>query len=139
MDEFIYMLNIQNLYLCTRMLKAFAAILLFSFSVQCFEKGLIILSYFTNKAVFAINCENKFRPEMNCNGKCVLMKKLQAEEQKQAKNPELKLENKVDVFQAPAIDLPHVMETPILLQHHIVSCTEYSFNWHDDFFHPPAV
>lgn len=35
---------------------------------------------------------------MNCNGKCVLMKKILAEQRKEQKNPELKIENKFEVF-----------------------------------------
>ncbi len=72
--------------------------LLLSFMVQSFDKLFVILDYQINKSVFMAACVNKVRPAMNCNGQCLLMKKIQEKENAQQKNPELKLENKNQVY-----------------------------------------
>lgn len=61
-------------------------IFLLSFALQTFSTALIIADYFTNTAAFAKNCENKAKPQMHCNGKCQMMKKLQQQEQKDQQN-----------------------------------------------------
>ena len=77
---------------------AIAILLLFAFTVQSFNTVFLVVNYYANNAAFARNCVNKALPQMNCNGQCVLMKKIQAEQKKEQKNPELKLENKNEVF-----------------------------------------
>ena len=78
-----------------RQLTAF--ILLAAFFAQTFSCMLIIADYYANTAKYTKNCENKARPQMHCNGKCQMMKKLQGEEKKDQENPERKSENKNEV------------------------------------------
>src|ERR1700754_2917517 len=81
------------------MLRNAVAILLFAaFTIQSFSKVFLVLNFYANNAAYARQCVNKFVPKMNCNGQCLLMKKIQAEENKEQKNPELKLENKNEVY-----------------------------------------
>lgn len=89
--------------------------------------------------MFASHCENKFRPAMNCNGKCVMMKKLLAEEEKQQKNPELKLENKVEVFQQATGYIQSPINVTILSQPPATNSPTRLSDWHADFFHPPSL
>ncbi|MCU0386723.1 MAG: hypothetical protein MUE38_11890 [Flavihumibacter sp.] len=44
---------------------------------------MMVVNYYTNKQEFLANCENKSRPELACEGKCILMKKIKAAEQKE--------------------------------------------------------
>jgi len=73
-------------------------LLLIAFTVQSFSKVFLVINYHANKAAFVKSCVNKAVPKMNCNGQCVLMKKIEAQETKEQKNTELKLENKNDVY-----------------------------------------
>ncbi len=75
-------------------LRLVAIVLLVAFAMQTFQKNMIVLDYFANTEAFAQNCENKARPVLKCKGKCQMLKKLQAEEKKEQKNPEHKGENK---------------------------------------------
>ena len=75
-----------------------AILLLIAFTVQSFNKVFIVVTYYANNEAFAKDCVNKALPRMNCHGQCVLMKKIQAEQHKEQKNPELKLENKIEVY-----------------------------------------
>ena len=73
------------------MLKPITAIIfLLSFALQTFSSWLIVADYFTHTAAYATHCENKAKPQLHCNGKCQMMKKLQHEEQKDEQNNENK-------------------------------------------------
>jgi hypothetical protein len=106
--------------------------------VQHAGKLLLIADYYTNKAAYLANCENKFRPQLHCNGQCILMKKMQKAEKKDAQSPAKKLEWKLEVLsrksfykspeQAPALalvsyGLPQNSGTPIDIRYIV--------------FHPP--
>ncbi len=54
---------------------------------QSLSKGLIVLSYFTNKQAYERYCVNKARPQLHCNGKCQMALKLKAEAERDQKDP----------------------------------------------------
>jgi hypothetical protein len=58
---------------------------------QTFGQLLIVADYYINTGSYAKNCENKNRPQLKCNGKCQMMKKLKGEEKKDQQNPERKI------------------------------------------------
>lgn len=58
--------------------------------MQTFNRLVIVTEYYTNTAAFAKNCENKAKPQLHCNGKCQMMKKLKQEEKKDQQNSERK-------------------------------------------------
>jgi hypothetical protein len=66
-------------------------IFLLAFVSQTFDKVLIVVDYYTNTTAYAKNCENKTRPQMHCNGKCQMMKKLKEEEKKEQSTTERRL------------------------------------------------
>ncbi len=70
----------------------------FAFSVQTFNKIIVVVAYYTNTASFAKNCENKAKPMLHCNGHCQLMKKLKQEENKDKQNPERNIKTKNEVL-----------------------------------------
>jgi hypothetical protein len=77
------------------MIKQLTAILLMvAFLLQSMSKALVIVSYYSNKTLYAKNCENKKKPQLHCNGKCQMIKKLKQEQKQDEANPERKLENK---------------------------------------------
>lgn len=75
-----------------------AIMLLFAFGLQTFQRTGILLGYYLNPGTFAKNCINKYRPQLNCNGQCQMMKKFKEEERKEQQNPERKLENKAETL-----------------------------------------
>lgn len=77
--------------------KITAFVLLLAFMANTFNQASLVLGYHLNKAAFMKNCENKYRPELECNGQCQLMKKLEQQRKEEQKFPELKLENKTEV------------------------------------------
>jgi len=65
---------------------------------QSFDKALIVADYFARTSAYAKNCENKKKPQMQCQGKCQMMKKLEQQEKDNQSYPERKIENKQEVL-----------------------------------------
>jgi hypothetical protein len=79
--------------------KIAATILLIAFLGQTFDQGFCYVGYVINKAEYMRNCENKYRPMLHCNGKCQLMKKMEAQRKKEEQQaPELKLAAKAEII-----------------------------------------
>jgi hypothetical protein len=91
--------NIKNSITFAPMFKQLTAFfLLIAFVCQTFSSGWVMVEYYTNTAAFAKNCENKSKPILHCNGKCQLMKKLQAAESKEQQMPERKSERQTELL-----------------------------------------
>ncbi|GAO44671.1 hypothetical protein [Flavihumibacter petaseus] len=86
------MVQRQLIYLCGEVHKIVAVILLFAFLGQTFNQGLYYAGYLVEKKEYMKRCVNKARPQLHCDGKCVLMKKLRDQEDRErGQSPELKL------------------------------------------------
>lgn len=63
------------------MLKQFvAAFLLLTFMAQTFSNAIIVADYYINTNSFSVNCENKNKPQLHCNGQCQMVKQLEKED-----------------------------------------------------------
>jgi hypothetical protein len=67
---------------------------------------MMVVNYYTNKQEFLANCENKSRPELACEGKCILMKKLKAAEQKEEQEKKKQKAPDLQTFFHHAVFLP---------------------------------
>ncbi|RFS26739.1 hypothetical protein DVR12_02845 [Chitinophaga silvatica] len=89
---------------------------------QLSGRYLVMLNFYLNQDYIAQNlCENRDKPQMHCNGKCHLAKKLNEEDKKDRENPERKMENKNELFNAPVFAI-------INLSINNYSNTEIDFN-----------
>jgi hypothetical protein len=53
-------------------------------AVSVFSQGILVVRYYMNQKMIATRlCENRNRPMLHCEGKCVLAKKLQQQEKQQ--------------------------------------------------------
>ena len=63
-------------------------ILILLLITQTFSQWVVVISFNLNRDYIAKNlCENRYRPRLNCNGNCVLMKKLKQQEKEQQNAP----------------------------------------------------
>lgn len=61
---------------------------------QTFSKSVLVLNYQWNKDYIArVLCVNRDKPEMKCEGKCYLCKKLKADAKKDQDDPERRIDN----------------------------------------------
>jgi hypothetical protein len=69
--------------------KRIAALMLtLVFLAQAFSRYFIVADYYLDTAAYIAKCINKDRPQMHCNGRCQLCKKLQAQDNTDKQNPE---------------------------------------------------
>ncbi len=66
--------------------------------IQTFFSLFITAGYYLNTPVYAANCVNKSKPQMHCNGKCQLQKKLNEENNKDKQNTERKNDDGLTVI-----------------------------------------
>ena len=115
-----------------------AIILLIAFAAHTLQRTVIVLDYYTNTESFAQRCINKLRPSMNCNGKCLLMKKLKEEEKKDQQAPGRKLENKIDLIAGRLL-----VVVPAISESEKQHTSNYNGNllagYSNSIFHPPAL
>lgn len=79
-------------------LKAISYFFLLIFSAQSLGNIFLYADYYLNKKDYLVRCVNKNRPQLKCNGQCLLMKKIRAKEQKDQDDAEKRMEYKVEVL-----------------------------------------
>ena len=129
-------------YICGELIviKTLGAILLFfSFFAQTFQQAFTVLGFYANQSYLASKfCENRYKPMLHCDGKCILAKKLKQDEKKDQQNPERKLENRVEFFcwSSIAIDIPaYLFSHPYYSSAPDTKLTDLA----SSIFHPPSV
>jgi len=108
---------------------------------QSMSRGIILLSYYTNKQAYERYCVNKARPQLHCDGKCQLGKKLKAEEEQDKKDP-LKSSSFSEIVMICQVN-DFKIEAPVYTRlkekiPHPLSIGQLS-DWSASCFHPPAA
>lgn len=119
--------------------KIASVILLLAFVGQTFSQGVYYLNYIIDKAEYLAKCENKNRPKLQCNGKCLLMKRIQEQEKKeQEQAPQMKLANKAEVISSKSFfpDYKEVAPTNSKPVYYIAN-SGTPIDRPGFFFHPP--
>jgi hypothetical protein len=117
-----------------------AILLLCAFAIQSFNGVFIVFSYYTNTASYSKDCVNRFRPQLHCEGKCVMMKKMIEAEKKDQQAPQPKLEIKNDVFTSN--DITSVFADFLVIAKQSfskISTGKSSSGFLRSIFHPPAI
>jgi len=113
--------------------------MLLAVMAQTYNRAFIVLDYYTNTASFAMNCENKARPELHCNGKCQMIKKLKQEENKDTQNADSKGAGKYEIISSKSYfsSLPQ----PVINREHtnfIIADNKATIGRPRAIFHPPS-
>jgi len=68
---------------------------------QLSGRYIVMLDFYVNQDYIAKNlCVNRNKPEMHCNGKCHLTKKMNEEDRKDQENPDRKMDSRNEIFYA---------------------------------------
>lgn len=117
-----------------------ALILLFAFSLQTFYTAGVTVWFFANQKILAKkHCVNKARPQLKCDGKCFLAKKIKEAEQKEEKQAPFQVKW---VETAPCtLAYLHFKLDPLTTATSTGYdvADHYSFYFLRSIFHPPAV
>jgi hypothetical protein len=117
--------------------KPAAFILLMAFAAISFQNLGLVASYRINNASFLKNCVNKNRPQLRCNGKCQLMKKMMEREHQEQEHPDSKPGSQNILFFT--VNIPGQINHPVTGTH----STYLPYNAPQltdrtaDIFHPP--
>lgn len=105
---------------------------------QTFRQPVIFISYQVNKDVIIKTlCENRDKPELKCNGKCHLKKKLKESSEKEKSDKNSNSIEKVELF----VTVSNALRSfPILLNNEYISGRqELVLQPATPLFRPPAV
>lgn len=138
-----------DLYLCLRKMKALFSIILFTaFLIQLGLRPIVVLNWKINQdRITEKYCENKNRPEMECDGKCYLAKQLRqldVEEQNERSKhplPEQQLKSVEIPFLAPKFPIESIVIIAFTSPHIIRFMDPnllYGFQYFKKKFHPPT-
>jgi len=105
---------------------------------QAGSNAFIVLSYHINTLSFAKDCENKLRPQLHCNGRCQMVKKLQSEENPNGHNIERKISNEVNAFISFFCTVSPPF-TAVQYAHFLIIDDKNCKKMPRDCFHPPCV
>ena len=113
-------------------------LLLAAFSIQVFNRAIVVADYYLNINAYIAKCENKAAPEMNCEGKCLVSKKMNDEEKKE-QNSGLKVNtNEIICLKAGYSALLPQSDTLIRIFNKNY-CFCIPTNHRSEIFHPPAL
>lgn len=117
-------------------------ILLLLVLAQTFSQWVVYAAFKINQAYIAENtCENRYRPQLHCNGNCVLMKKLKQQEKEEQNGPAtLKMDAPALILSSRSFfaGLPHVPVTDYE-QHFLPFDSGKPIDITLPFFHPPRA
>lgn len=118
----------------------FSVAVLFTVMLHSFSNLLIIGGYYINKNYIAENlCENKAKPELQCEGKCHLTKQLKASEEKTGEDNPPVFEESTPLMYCHTNDirLSPLPDNPAFFG--LFQNSFYSYTSADDIFHPPQI
>jgi hypothetical protein len=107
---------------------------------QTFSKALLVLDYQWNKDYISKNlCVNRNRPEMKCEGKCYLCKKINTDAKKDRDNPGRRVDPGSEMIHFEMVyELVHPLSIDIVPAYPSFGERVYARSG-TSFFHPPRV
>jgi hypothetical protein len=118
--------------------KAPVLVLFAALLFQTINKGCIVWSYYINTSAYAKNCINKSKPQLHCNGKCQMMKKLKQEEKKDAQSPERKQGQDEIISSKSFFTTVIPARSSLRFRYPVARCNDLR-DMSYDFFHPPGI
>lgn len=119
-----------------------ATILILLLFSQTFSVLFVEISFSLNKKYIANNlCENRYRPQLHCNGNCIFMKKITQEEKQDRNNsPVVKLDVSTVVISSKSFfaGTPAMVSIPVISLDYVHNCGKIA-DRSISVFHPPSV
>src|SRR5690606_6824622 len=113
-------------------------ILLVALTLQSSYRSIMAVEYQIHLPEYLAKCINKDRPQLHCNGQCVLMKKIEEKEKEETKKNivvyeysslYVHKENTIYTLYQPNEEAHQSHFSPYLI--------DYTFNYNTPIFHPP--
>lgn len=135
--RFVYLIHICLLLFLLKKLFTYLLLLLFSF--QTFEIAFIVMNFKVNQDFFAQICENKDKPEMECNGKCHLKKQIKKQEEQKSKKEKINIEKEIQNCILITNKILPQPKTKVVGASSLYNFIHKPRNCISDVFHPPQA
>jgi hypothetical protein len=123
--------------------KIVSIILLFALMITITASYWVFIGFSLNQRyISTVICENKSRPEMHCNGKCYLMKKLKQAEENENRGGSNKISKVLElesVIPAKLIQSDNILFESIKRTVNTFYISSYDKEFIVSFFHPPRL
>ena len=121
-----------------------AILFLFLYGLALLKPAFPLIEYYSKMEIYLANCTNKKRPELHCNGQCILMQKLNAINQVMPDSPSPPAPAKINFEDYPIgfIDEFTPVKSPGASTNDrfaIAACIVFSCTFENAIFHPPSV
>ena len=115
-------------------------LLLLALTLQSFYRSIMVLDYDIHLPDYLAKCMNRDRPQLHCNGQCILMQKIkQKEEEETKKNFSVYAYNayyvhteQIDLLLSPTVDVQDVV-------HFSFYQLAYHYAHPDEVYRPPIA
>src|SRR5690606_758806 len=113
-------------------------ILLVALTLQSFYRSIMAMEYQINLPEYLAKCINKDRPQLHCDGQCVLMKKIREKEKEETKKNLVVYEyNALYVHKEHIIYTMYQPKEEINPNHFSPYLIDYIFSYNTSIFRPP--
>ncbi|HEY9560417.1 MAG TPA: hypothetical protein VIR29_06475 [Anseongella sp.] len=121
--------------------KSVAIVLLAVLCFQCLGSLGVLAWYQANRSYIAsVLCINRDKPEMHCDGQCVLAKKLRKMEGAEPSSvPQVQAKVEIPVFLLSRLALNFSLPGKVLKRYPVPYANHYQFSWIISPFHPPPA
>ncbi|MEC3879496.1 hypothetical protein [Parapedobacter sp. 10938] len=120
------------------MIRFCAYILFVALTLQSFYRSIMAVEYQIHLPDYIAKCINKDKPQLHCDGQCVLMKKIEEKEDKEAKKNVVLYEYSSLYVHNGRIALTLPQPREVIDQNHFSPyLIDYGFNYHTAVFRPP--
>ena len=120
------------------MIRFCAYILFVALTLQSFYRSIMAVEYQIHLPEYLAKCTNKDRPQLHCNGQCVLMKKIKEKEKEEAKKNLVVYEySSLYVHNGHTVLTMHQPKEEINQGHFSRYLIDYRFNYNTTVFRPP--
>ena len=115
-------------------------LLLFALTLQSFYRSVMVLDYEIHLPNYIAQCINKAKPQLHCNGQCVLMKKIKEKEKQEAKKNMLVYEYSAHyTHKEPLLLMDYNPVLEFISPHFSPYYNSYSYSFKSSLFRPPIV
>lgn len=115
-------------------------ILLFALTLQSFYRSVMAMDYQLHLSDYIAQCINKDRPQLHCNGQCILMKKIQEKEKEETKKNLVVYEFNAFYLHKEQLTLPTQSLNEVRIPNSIPPYVNtYSFHTFNAVFRPPIA
>ncbi|MFB5944207.1 hypothetical protein [Albibacterium profundi] len=115
-------------------------VLLAALTTQSFYRNIMVMDYQINLPDYIAKCINKDKPELHCDGQCVLMKKIKEQEKRETQKNYVVYDYSALYVHKEYLVLETQLPSGESGQNQFLAYLDnYTYEYHSPIFHPPLA